>query len=92
MSDEEALTAKLGVLDNLITEEIVLTKAPALKLEVASTELDSAYAEAKKNITDAAFQQELTRRNAPLPVEMKLDQAPRRASNPWRPSDLSLSI
>ncbi len=63
MSEEEALTAKLGLLEDLITEEIVLAKAPALKLEVAASELDNAYAEAKKNITDAAYQQELTRRN-----------------------------
>lgn len=63
LSPEEALTAKLSLLNDLILQEILLAKAVALKLEVAPTELDAAYAEAKKNIADDAFQQELTRRN-----------------------------
>jgi peptidyl-prolyl cis-trans isomerase SurA len=62
-SDEEALTAKLGLLDDLIVQEILLAKARTLKIEVPESEIDTAYAEAKKNITDDAFQQELTRRN-----------------------------
>jgi peptidyl-prolyl cis-trans isomerase SurA len=63
LSDEEALTAKLGILDDLIVEEILLARARALKIEVPQSELDTAYGEAKKNIADAAFQQELARRN-----------------------------
>jgi peptidyl-prolyl cis-trans isomerase SurA len=63
ISDEEALNAKLNVLDDLIVQQILIAKAPALKIEVPETELDTAYNEAKKNIPDAAFQQELTRRN-----------------------------
>jgi peptidyl-prolyl cis-trans isomerase SurA len=63
LSDEEALAAKLGVLDDLIVEEILLAKAGALKLQVSDSELDMAYAEARKNIPEEAFQQELTRRN-----------------------------
>jgi peptidyl-prolyl cis-trans isomerase SurA len=62
LSEEEALTAKLGVLDELIVEEILLAKARALKLDVPESEVDTAFANAKKNITDEAFQQELTRR------------------------------
>jgi peptidyl-prolyl cis-trans isomerase SurA len=62
-SGDEALTAKLGLLDDLIIQEILLAKAGQLKIEVADTEVDAAFAEAKKNITDDAFQQELTRRN-----------------------------
>ena len=62
-SEEEALTAKLGVLDDLIMEEILLARAPALKLEVSTSELDTAYEEARKNITGDAFLQELKRRN-----------------------------
>jgi len=63
LSEEEVLTAKLGLLDDLIVQEIVLAKARALKIEVPESEIDTAYAEAKKNLTDEAFQQELTRRS-----------------------------
>jgi peptidyl-prolyl cis-trans isomerase SurA len=63
LSEEETLTAKLSLLDDLIVQDILLNKALALKIEVPESELDAAYAEAKKNIPDAAFQQELTRRS-----------------------------
>jgi peptidyl-prolyl cis-trans isomerase SurA len=63
LSDEEALTAKLSLLNDLIVQEILLAKARELKIELSDTELDTAYAEARKNIPDQAFQQELTRRN-----------------------------
>ena len=63
LSEDEALTAKLGLLDDLIVEKILHAKARGLKIEVSDSELDTAYAEAKKNITDDAFQQEMTRRN-----------------------------
>ena len=61
-SNEEALTAKLTVLNDLIVLDILLAKARELKLAVADTELDAAYAEERKKIPDQAFQQELTRR------------------------------
>ena len=63
LSEDEALTAKLGLLDDLIVGEILQAKARELKIEVSESELDTAYAEARKNITDDAFQQEMTRRN-----------------------------
>jgi peptidyl-prolyl cis-trans isomerase SurA len=63
LSEEEALTAKLGVLDELVLEEILVSKARVLKLEVPDSEVDTAFAEARKNIPEEAFQQELTRRN-----------------------------
>jgi peptidyl-prolyl cis-trans isomerase SurA len=62
-SDEEVLTAKLGLLNDMIIQEILVAKAAALKLEVPTADLDAAYNDAKKNISDAAFQQELSRRN-----------------------------
>jgi peptidyl-prolyl cis-trans isomerase SurA len=62
LSDEEAMTAKLNVLNDLIVQDILLAKASQLKLSVTDSELDTAYADAKKNIGDDAFQQELTRR------------------------------
>ncbi len=70
LSAEEALTAKLSLLNDLITQDILLAKARELKLEVPESELDTAYAEAKKNIADDAFQQELTRRSL-TPADMR---------------------
>jgi peptidyl-prolyl cis-trans isomerase SurA len=62
LSVEEALTAKLTLLNDLILQDLLLAKAGALKIEIPANELDAAYAEAKKNIPEEAFQQELTRR------------------------------
>lgn len=62
LSDEEALTAKLNVLNDFILQDILLAKAGALKIDVPANELDAAYADARKNIPEEAFQQELTRR------------------------------
>jgi peptidyl-prolyl cis-trans isomerase SurA len=61
--DEEALTAKLNLLNELIVQDLLLAKARELKVELTDTELENAYNEAKKNIPDAAFQQELKSRN-----------------------------
>ena len=62
LSEEEILGAKLSLLDDLILQDILIAKARALKVEVAESELDKSFAEAKKNIPDDAFQQELTKR------------------------------
>lgn len=62
-SEEEALAAKLSVLNELIVQDILIAKARELKLEVTDTELDNAFAEAKQNMPDEAFNQELAKRN-----------------------------
>ena len=62
-SEEETATAKLEVLDQLIVQDLLLAKARELKIEVPDTELDAAYVEARKNIPDEAFEQELAKRN-----------------------------
>jgi peptidyl-prolyl cis-trans isomerase SurA len=62
-SPEEQLTAKLTLLNDYIVQEILLAKARALNIVLPDTELDAAYADAKKNISDAAFQEELSKRN-----------------------------
>lgn len=62
LSEEETLTAKLALLNDLIVQDILLAKARELKVELPEAELDTAYAEAKKSIPDEAFQPELTRR------------------------------
>jgi len=61
--EEEALEAKLTLLNDLIMEDLMVAKARDLKIEVPAGELDTAYSDARKNLTDEAFQQELTRRN-----------------------------
>ena len=62
VSDEEELAAKLGLLNDLILQDLLIAKASELKVEVPSSELDTAYAEARKSITEEAYQQELTKR------------------------------
>ena len=70
LSDEEALAAKLTLLNDLIVQQILLAKAAALKVDVPQSELDTAYASAKKNLTEEAFQQELTKRKL-TPADMR---------------------
>lgn len=62
LSEEEALAAKLSLLDDLILQDILIAKAAALKVDVPASELDKAFEEAKKNISAEQFQQELTKR------------------------------
>src|ERR1700692_956799 len=57
LSKEETRTAKLGLLDDLILQDILLAKARALNLDVAQADLDTAFSDAKKNLPDGAFQQ-----------------------------------
>jgi peptidyl-prolyl cis-trans isomerase SurA len=63
LSDEEALTAKLGILDDLILEQILLERARQQNVQVSDGDVDKAYNDTKKNMPDAAFQQQLTQRN-----------------------------
>jgi peptidyl-prolyl cis-trans isomerase SurA len=70
LSDEEVLTTKLNLLNDLILQEVLLRKAAALKLEVPASDLDAAYNNAKKNLSDEAFQQELTKRSL-TPADMR---------------------
>ena len=69
-SDEEALAGKLELLNQMIVQELLLAKARELKVELADTELDNAFAEAKKNISDDQFQKELASRNL-TPADMR---------------------
>ena len=63
LSPEEAMTIKLSILNEMILQDILLAKATALKIEVPDTELDPAFAERKKNMTDATFEEALKTRN-----------------------------
>jgi parvulin-like peptidyl-prolyl isomerase len=63
LSAEEAVAAKLTVLDELILQDLLVAKAPALKIEVPAAELDTAFTKARGNLDDEQFKQELTRRS-----------------------------
>jgi len=69
-SQEEALGGKLTLLNEMIVQELLLAKARELKIELSDTELDNAYAEAKKNITEDQFQKELSSRGL-TPADMR---------------------
>jgi parvulin-like peptidyl-prolyl isomerase len=62
-AEEEALTQKLNVLNELIVQQLLLDKAKELKIEVPDAELDKAYLDAKANIPEEAFLAELKSRN-----------------------------
>jgi peptidyl-prolyl cis-trans isomerase SurA len=63
LSAEEAMGARLSVLDDLILQDLLVAKAPALKIEVPAADLDAAFTNARGNVTDEQFKQELTRRS-----------------------------
>ena len=62
VSDEELAAAKLNVLDDLIVQDILVARAAALKLDVTPADLEKAEADAKKNLPEGTFEQELARR------------------------------
>jgi peptidyl-prolyl cis-trans isomerase SurA len=62
LSGEEAIAAKLSVLDDLILQDLLVAKAGALKVEVPAADLDAAFTKARGGLTDDQFKQELTRR------------------------------
>jgi peptidyl-prolyl cis-trans isomerase SurA len=70
VSQEEASSAKLSLLNDLIVQDLLLDKARELKLELPESELDAAYGEAKKNIPDESFQAELKQRDL-TPADMR---------------------
>ena len=61
-SAEEAMTVKLGILNEMIVQEILVERARTGKIELTDAELDKAYAERRQNMTDEQFQKELTAR------------------------------
>jgi peptidyl-prolyl cis-trans isomerase SurA len=69
-SAEEALAAKLSLLNELIVQDILLARARELKIQVPESDIDNAYGDAKKNITDDDFQKELSRREL-TPADMR---------------------
>ncbi len=63
MSAEETLITKLGLLNDMIVQDLLVARAPALQITIPDADTDKAYTEAKKGVADDVFKQELTRRN-----------------------------
>jgi peptidyl-prolyl cis-trans isomerase SurA len=63
LADDEQFAAKLALLDELIAQDLLLARARELTIDVPVSELDTAYAEARKNIPEEAFTQELAKRS-----------------------------
>jgi peptidyl-prolyl cis-trans isomerase SurA len=61
-TDEEVITAKLGLLNEMIVQDILVAKAAALDIQVTDNEVENAYLERKKNMPEDAFQKELNTR------------------------------
>lgn len=61
-SEEEAVSAKLGLVDELITDELVLARATELKIVPTAEEIDKAVAERRGSLSDADFAKQLEAR------------------------------
>ncbi|HET9373046.1 MAG TPA: SurA N-terminal domain-containing protein [Vicinamibacterales bacterium] len=62
-SDEERLVAQMGVLEELITQNILMARARASGIEVTEEEVDKAFAEKRGTMTDEAMSRQLSDRN-----------------------------
>jgi len=65
-SEDEALSAKLRILDELVDQNILLERARTLKIEVTDAELNEAFNERKSNMPDDSFQKALAQRSLTL--------------------------
>lgn len=61
-SEEEAIAAKLGLVDELITDALLLARATELKIVPTAEEIDAAVAERRGTLSDADFARELEAR------------------------------
>ena len=61
-SEEEALNVKLNILNELITNELLLDRARAAGLEATDAEVDAKVAENKRPFTEEQFQRQLSER------------------------------
>ncbi len=65
-SEEEAVTAKLGLVDELITDELVVARATELKIVPTAEEIDKAITERRGSLSDADFAKQLEARKTTL--------------------------
>src|SRR5882724_7736060 len=71
-SQEEALSLKLNVLDELINNEILLERAKKLNLEASDGEVEDKFTELKSPYTEDEFQRQLKERNVSV-IDLKSD-------------------
>ena len=71
-SDEEAMTAKLNLLNEMITQDLLMAKAKALGIEVTGPEIETAFDERKKGTTDDILQKQLSQRGL-TPADLRED-------------------
>jgi peptidyl-prolyl cis-trans isomerase SurA len=71
-SQEEALSLKLNVLDELINNEILLERAKKLNLEASDGEVEDKFTELKSPYTEDEFQRQLKDRNVSV-IDLKSD-------------------
>lgn len=62
-TEEESLNTKLGIVEELITQDLLTARAAAAGLEPTPAEIDAAFAERKRGMSDQEFQKRLTERN-----------------------------
>lgn len=62
-SDEELIAAKLSIVDELITQEVLLARGQALNITVTDADVDKAFNERKSNMTEEQFQAQLKERS-----------------------------
>ena len=58
-TDEEALSAKLGILEDMINDEILIARAEGLKIAPTDDEITKAVAEQRGQMTEEAFTKQL---------------------------------
>ncbi|MCC7009833.1 MAG: SurA N-terminal domain-containing protein [Acidobacteria bacterium] len=63
LSDDEMLATKLSVLDDLISQDILLAKARTLGVAATDSEIEAAIAEQKRGMSDEDFQKQLGSRS-----------------------------
>lgn len=71
-SQDEALAAKLQLLDEMIDQEVLLARAGTMKVDVQDADLEKAFAERKSNMSEETFRKELDQRGL-TPDDMKRD-------------------
>jgi len=69
-SEDEVLTAKLSLLNELIVQEVLVARAQTMKVEVTDTEVETAFSERKRNLSEDAFQMEMSMRGLSI-ADMK---------------------
>jgi peptidyl-prolyl cis-trans isomerase SurA len=60
---EESLNTKLGIVEELISQDLLAARATAAGLEPTTTEIDAAFAERKRGMSDSDFQKRMSDRN-----------------------------